>query len=136
MPAIPWKTFADAEPAGDYCVMASRLPLRSHLRVPLFLRLTLTVRTQLAEAAGLLGYSLLAEPLRKTFWTLSAWRSQADLETFARTLPHAEVMRRLRPHMGQTTFVTWSTTGAALPIAWADAKAHLAGTAARQTAAG
>ncbi len=115
--------------------MASRLPLRSYLRVPLFLRLTLVVRTQLAAAGGLVGYSLLAELRSKTFWTLSAWRSQADLDAFARTLPHAEVMRRLRPHMGRTAFVTWSVPAAALPIAWADAKAHLARTAGSPAAA-
>ena len=134
MPAIPWKTFAEADPTREYLVMASRLPLRSYLRVPLFLRLTLVVRMQLAAAGGLVGYALLAEPRSKTFWTLSAWRSQDELDAFARTLPHAAVMRRLRPHMGETAFVTWSVPGAALPIAWVDAKAHLAGTTARPAA--
>ena len=135
MPAIPWKMFVAADPAREYLVLASHLPLRSHLRVPLFLWLTLTVQKQLSRAEGLVGYSLLAEPLGKSFWTLSAWRSRADLDAFARALPHADVMRRLRPHMGPTAFVTWSVPGAGLPIAWADAKARLTGMAAAPTTA-
>jgi heme-degrading monooxygenase HmoA len=135
MPALPWTTFTEIDPTQSYVVMASRLPLRSYWKVPTFLRLTLAVRNQLASAEGLVGYTLLAEPLSKRFWTLSAWRSDADLAAFARALPHAEVMRALRPHMDPTTFVTWTAPGSALPIPWQTAKARLAAAAVPATAA-
>jgi hypothetical protein len=125
MPALPWTSFAEIEPARPYLVMASRLPLRSYWKIPAFLRLTLAVRNQLANAEGLVGYSLLAEPLSKRFWTLSAWCSEEDLAAFARALPHADVMRELRPHMGPTGFVTWSVPGSDLPVHWQEAKARL-----------
>jgi heme-degrading monooxygenase HmoA len=126
MPALPWTSFVEIEPDRQYLVMASRLPLRSYWKVPAFLRLTLAVRRQLANADGLVGYPLLAEPLAKRFWTLSAWRSGDHLAAFARALPHADVVRRLRPHMVPTTFVTWNVAGSALPVRWDEAKARLA----------
>jgi len=125
MPALPWKGFAEVDPPQQYLVMASRLPLRSHWKILTFLRLTLVVRKQLASANGIVGYSLLAQPLSKRFWTLSAWRSEQGLDAFARALPHADVMRELRPHMDATKFVTWSVPGSALPIPWNEAMAHL-----------
>ena len=125
MPAIPWKRFADPDPQQEYLVLATHLPLRSYWRIPDFLRLTLAVQRQLAASEGLVGYSLLAEPMRKTFWTLSAWVDAGHLGAFTRALPHAEVMRQLRPHMGPTRFKTWKVPGTALPVSWADARAHL-----------
>ncbi len=41
--------------------MASRLPLRSYRQILRFLRLTLTIRRQLAASEGMVGYSLLAQ---------------------------------------------------------------------------
>src|SRR6266508_6534956 len=108
MPAFPWTARAEIDPTRQYLVMASRLPLRSHWKIPAFLRLTLAIRKQLARSEGLVGYSLLAQPLSKTFWTLSAWQDEAYLDRFARALPHADVIRALRPHMEPTTFLTWN----------------------------
>ncbi len=125
MPPLPWKTFGEVEPSREYLVLASLLPLRSYRRIPQFLRLTFAVQKQLASSSGLAGYSLLAQPLSKRFWTLSAWRGQEDLAAFVRALPHADVMRRLHPHMGRPRFVTWTVPGASLPIRWDDAIARL-----------
>ena len=107
--------------------MASRLPLRSHRAIPRFLGLTVAVARQLEDTRGLVGYSLSAQPMRKTFWTLSAWTGSDALDAFVRTLPHLDVMGRLRPHMGHTRFTTWAAPGSALPIAWDDAVERLMG---------
>jgi hypothetical protein len=40
------------------------------------------VTKQLASAEGVLGYSVLARPLSKLFWTLSMWKDEAALRTF------------------------------------------------------
>lgn len=123
---MPWSSFAEAEPATEYVVMASRLPLRRFWKLPAFFRMTMAIRKQLAVSEGLIGYSLLARPFAKEFLTLSAWRSQEDLNAFVRTLPHAKVMTDLRPHMAPTTFVFWRLPGSALPPAWDDATARIA----------
>jgi hypothetical protein len=125
MPPIPWRTVATPQPDRDYLVMASRLPLRSYRTIPWFLGLTASVFRQLERTEGLTGYSLLAQPVKRTFWTLSAWNGQPELDAFVATMPHLSVMARLRPHMGPTRFVTWTSPGSALPIRWADAVARL-----------
>jgi hypothetical protein len=125
MPTLPWKRFGAADPTREYLVMGSRLPLRSYWRIPEFLRLTVVVRRQLAHSNGLVGYALNAQLGRKTFWTVSAWTDQAALDAFAGALPHAAVMRRLRPQMEPTTFRTWTVAGTALPVSWGDVESHL-----------
>ena len=102
MPTVPWQSRHIVDPAAEYVVMASRLPLQSRVRVPWFARLTLTVVRQLERADGLVGYSLRAQPLAATFWTLSAWTGNSALDAFVRAMPHRAVMQKLRPHMGRT----------------------------------
>ena len=127
MPLLPWRTKLPAIPHQEYLVMASRLPLRSHRTIPRFLGLTMSVARQLEGTSGLVGYRLLAQPMRKTFWTLSAWTDRDALDAFVRTMPHLAVMGKLRTHMGPTRFTTWMVPGSALPIAWDDAMERLRG---------
>ena len=127
MPLLPWRTKLAAIPHQEYLVMASRLPLRSHRTIPRFLGLTMSVARQLEGTSGLVGYRLLAQPMRKTFWTLSAWTDRDALDAFVRTMPHLAVMAELRTRMGPTEFTTWMAPGSALPIAWDDAVERLMG---------
>jgi len=76
---------------------------------------------QLAAADGLVGYSLLARPFSKRFWTLSAWESEAALRTFVQNKPHLRIMTALAPHMDKTKFVRWAVKGSDLPLRWDDA---------------
>lgn len=118
---LPWRTKSQIDPDRSYLVMASRLPLRSRRTVPRFFRLTLSVVRQLERTDGLVGYTLLAQPMKGTFWTLSAWTDQAHLDAFAGAMPHLAVIRKLRPRMGPTRFVFWTVQGSALPITWEEA---------------
>lgn len=101
--------------------MLSYLPLKSYWRLLPFLVYTVQVVKQLAASDGLIGYSLLARPFSKQFWTLSAWRSDDALRTFVRSAPHLRIMTELAPHMGQTKFVRWTVKGTQLPLPWDDA---------------
>jgi hypothetical protein len=125
MPAIPWKRIEEADPALEVTVMASRLPLRSYLRIPRFLTATLRIRRQLAEAPGLVGYALDAKLLNKTFWTVSAWRAREQLAAFAATDPHRRDVGKVRPAMDPTTFVFWTATAGELPISWAEVRRRI-----------
>jgi hypothetical protein len=82
MPASPWRKFGSPDPNGDFVALLSYLPLKSYWRVPSFLFYTVQVAKQLASAPGLVGYSVLARPLSKRFWTLSAWKDEAALHAF------------------------------------------------------
>lgn len=122
MPALPWSSIKPAAADQECVIMASRLPLARYRHISGFLRATVRIRRQLAGADGLVGYSLDAHPLGKTFWTLSAWESQEALETFSRANPHHVSIEGIRPHMRPTTFVFWTAKGADLPIPWSEAR--------------
>ncbi len=126
MPTLPWTTVREASPDADVVVLASRLELGSRLRIPGFLRAAMAIRRQVRNAPGALGVSLIAQPARKTFWTLSAWNDQAALDDFVRARPHVDVMTRYRPLLREAMFRTWSTPGGSLPIPWDEAKRRLA----------
>jgi hypothetical protein len=79
------------------------------------------VVSQLATADGLLGYSLLARPISKQFWTLSAWQNEPALRAFVQHPPHVRIMSALAPHMDKTSFVRWTVKGSDLPLRWDDA---------------
>lgn len=112
-------------PGGDFVALLSYLPLKSYWRIPWFFLYTAQVMKQLASAEGLLGYSVLARPLAKRFWTLSAWESEATLRAFVQHPPHVRIMTKLTPYMGETKFVRWTVRGSELPLRWDDALRRL-----------
>ena len=118
MPALPWVERQPVDPQREYVAMASRLPLRSYRFIPGFLRDTLQIRRQLAQTAGLVGYTLNAGLARKTFWTFSVWEDQASLDRFAASDPHRRIIAQLRPRMNPTRFETFPVSGADLPPGW------------------
>jgi hypothetical protein len=126
MPALPWTTFSPPDPARDYVAMASRLPLARYRDMPGFLRAVMAIRGQLAQASGLVGYSLDAHLAQKTFWTVSAWDSQDALDAFSRADPHRGRVGVIRPRMRPTTFTFWTVRGADLPISWTEARRRIA----------
>ncbi|MFI5897777.1 DUF3291 domain-containing protein [Actinoplanes sp. NPDC051513] len=125
MATLKWVEISGQEPGGDATVMASRFLLRSRWWVPGFLRAALAVRRQVRRSPGALGVSLIAEPAKATFWTLSAWSDRASLEDFVRHSPHAPVMGKYRPKMRDARFRFWTVPATGLPVEWADAKARL-----------
>ncbi len=94
--------------------------------MPLFFFYTVQVKKQVASAQGVLGYSLFARPLRKRFWTLSAWENAEALQAFVQNPPHVCIMNALTPRMDKTRFVQWTVKGSQLPLRWDDALRRLA----------
>ncbi len=121
MPALPWKSLAPVAPEREYLALLSFLPLRHGWRVPWFLIHTGRITAQLRQTRGLVGYSLLARPLRKNFWTLSVWEDEAALRAFVAAGAHGVAMRAMTPHMGATRFIRWKVRGANVPPKWHDA---------------
>lgn len=99
MPASPWRTFGSLDPNSDFLALLSYLPLKSYSRIFPFFVYASQAMKQLAAANGLLGYSLLARPLSKRFWTLSAWANEEALRAFVQYPPHLRIMAALAPHM-------------------------------------
>ena len=132
MPALPWTTFSPPDPSREYVVMASRLPLARYWDLPAFLGATMAIRSQLAQADGLIGYALDAHLVKRTFWTVSAWESQDALDAFSRADPHRSRVGVIRPRMRPTTFTFWTAPGSDLPVGWTEVRRRIAGTEAGQ----
>jgi quinol monooxygenase YgiN len=127
MPELPWKTGSTTPGEGSVVVMASRLELKSLRDVPGFLNAAMKIRKQMLAAPGCLGVSLIAQPLAKTFWTLSAWQDRAALDATIPVEPHKSTMRRFGPKMADSKFVFWDEAGAAAGKPdWAEARRRLA----------
>jgi hypothetical protein len=122
----PWKSFGAFEPEREYLVLASSIPPRSLSSTWRMFRGASAVRRQLGHTDGIVGFSLLAEPLRKRYATLSVWTDDAALGAFAAAQPHQALMGSLAPEMGPTKFVRWSIRGADGRPSWDNALERLA----------
>ena len=109
------------DPNREFVALLSYLPLKSYWQVVPFFIYSAQVMKQLASAEGLLGYSFLAHPFSKRFWTLSAWTNEAALRYFVQQSPHKRIMTTLSPYMDETKFVRWMVKGSQLPLLWEDA---------------
>jgi hypothetical protein len=121
----PWKSMADLDPDTSYLVLASSIPPKSARSTWKLFRGSRAVRRQLLTTDGVIGFSMLAEPLRKHYATLSVWRDEAVLDAFAREHPHDQLMMKLAPEMGATRFVRWTISGADGVPSWSEALARL-----------
>lgn len=124
MPAKPWKLVAHASADKEYLALLSYLPLRSYGSVLPFIYYTMQIIKQIDSAPGSVGYSLLARPMEKKFWTLSAWETEDALQAFVQQPPHMRIMVALSPHMKKTDFLRWAVRGSKLPLNWDDALAR------------
>jgi heme-degrading monooxygenase HmoA len=126
VPTSPWKQFAEMQPDREYLVLASYLPLTSFNRTPYMLRHARTVRGALANAPGLVGYSMKAKVPSKRYWTLSVWEDEAALHAFVGRSPHVDVMALLKPDMDATKFERWTVAGTDPLPTWDEALRRLA----------
>ena len=116
----PWKWSTSLEADREYLVLASSIPPKSRRSTWRLFRGASTVRKQLKGTHGVVGFSLLARPLRKQYATLSVWTGEDALAKFAGTDPHRDLMRELTPEMGATKFVRWTIRGAEGRPSWDD----------------
>lgn len=126
MPTLPWIRVAEPAPASDVVVMASRFRVRGFRHVLPFFLDAMRVLAQMRRTEGAVGVSLVARPLEREFFTLSAWRDRAGLDAAVRGEPHRSVMRRQRAAMAESVFEFWEVPGTSLPVSWDDARRRLA----------
>jgi len=117
----PWKSFAPFDLDREYLVLASSIPPLSRSSTSRLFIGASQVRKQLAGTEGLVGFSLLARPVRKQYATLSVWRDEEALTAFANGNPHGTLRDDLAPAMGATKFVRWTIKGSAGRPSWRDA---------------
>ncbi len=107
----PWKQLLPLEPDHEYLVLASLIPPKRRTATWRLFKGSRAVATQLRETEGVVGFSMLARPLRKEYATLSVWLDEAKLKAFATSAPHSRLQDDLAPEMGDTKFVRWTVSG-------------------------
>lgn len=126
IPALPWIVPNTPPQDTEVHVFASRFETRTLWGALRFLVRTPAVWRQVGRAPGAYGASLKAQPLRKTFWTLTAWESADALKAFARSGAHRPTSRALAGRMRDAAFATWQTSSDQLPVSWEEAERRLA----------
>ena len=120
-----WKQLAPIEPDRDYVAVTTELiPKRIRSTGRMF-RGARQSSTQLVDAAGIVGFATLAQPLRRRYQTISLWESDADVDAFARSGDHHRLVRTLAPELESVTSTRWSVPGRDGRLRWAQARAHL-----------
>ena len=128
MPPLPWKRVQPIQPEATYVITITKLPLRSYWRIPRIMKATWRIVRQLGRSDGLLGYSLKADLVHKTFWTMSAWRDDVARAAFARSDVHRAAMAALQPHMNGARIETLTRLGSEVPPTWRDVARQLTAT--------
>ncbi|MGW3205781.1 DUF3291 domain-containing protein [Streptomyces sp. NPDC001135] len=126
LPALPWIVPNTPPRDAQVHVFASRFETRSLWGALRFLARTPGVWWQIGRAPGGYGASLKAQPLRRTFWTLSAWESADALKAFAHSGAHRPASRGLASEMRGVAFATWQASSDQLPLSWEEAERRLA----------
>lgn len=121
----PWKSIAALEPDREYFVLASSIPPLSRSSTRRLFKGASEVRRQLASTEGIVGFSLLARPMRKQYATLSVWVDEDALMAFADGSPHRDLRTDLASEMGATKFVRWTIKGSDGRPSWRDAMNRL-----------
>lgn len=121
----PWKSVGRLEPDRSYLVLASTIPPRKLSSTWRMFRGASAVRKQLTKSEGVIGFSLLARPLRKQYATLSVWSDDEALSMFSADSPHHELADDLSSEIGPTKFVRWTISGSDGRPSWSDALQRL-----------
>jgi quinol monooxygenase YgiN len=121
-PPLPWRALGEPQPEREYLVLLTFLPLRRLSKLPRFFAYVRKIRRQLdAGPEGLIGYSLLAKPVRSNYWTLSVWEDAAALGRFIQESPHRDAMEELPKVLSGFRTTRWTSPGNAVPPGWSDA---------------
>ena len=100
-------------------VSVTRLRVRSVRFLPSFAMDFIRTRRQVRSATGFRGGSLLADRAW-TFWTMTAWDSQASMRRYMTTGSHRTAMPLLLEWCDEASVVHWEQTDETLPT-WTEA---------------
>ncbi|MBM7806887.1 hypothetical protein JOD57_002724 [Geodermatophilus bullaregiensis] len=123
IPDLPWTARRAFDGPGT--VLYTELHLRRLRDVPAFMATSLTILRQVARSPGARAAVLRAQPLARSFATVSWWDDEAAMRTFARTDPHRTAMRRWAPRLSSFGNSAVPSTGT-VPTVDAAARARAA----------
>jgi heme-degrading monooxygenase HmoA len=104
-------------------ISITRLRLRSWRFMPGFLVHAMRSSAQVRRAEGFVRGSLLGDRAR-TYWTMTLWRSEADMRRYMTTGDHRSAMPKLLGWCDEASVVHWEQEDQALPT-WEAADARM-----------
>jgi heme-degrading monooxygenase HmoA len=88
-------------------VSVTRLRVRSLRFMPRFVVHAMWTGRQAKHAPGFLGGSLLPDR-KRTFWTMTLWRNQADMRSYIISGAHLKAMPKLLNWCDEASIVHWT----------------------------
>ena len=120
MPTLPWKNLRPAEPGREYLLVANRTAVDRYRVIPKFLLQSMRVRRQILRTPGVVGFSMRAQLLRKTFLTVSAWEDTEARNRFLTAAPHTAIAAHFLPSLRDPVRFERPAIGTQLPPRWRD----------------
>lgn len=115
---IAWAHIRPLQEDQEYVVIATRFDLGSRTRLPKVFAVAQNLISGFIGTPGMIGYSLRANVLNRSLWTVSAWESDADLRRFVGGPAHGLAVRQTVEWMKSSRFVSWKTSNSGLPQSW------------------
>jgi Domain of unknown function (DUF3291) len=104
-------------------VSITRLRVRRWLYLPAFFSSVIRIGRQARASQGNLAVRIFADR-RSTYWTATAWESEAAMRAFMLAQPHGSAMRKLLDWCDEAALVHWTQPAAELPT-WTEAHRRL-----------
>ena len=123
---LKWRAGPLGDWPGPFFVNTTRFTYRSLHRMPQVYWHGLRLRRSWSLVEGAVGLSIMSDLATKTTYTVSVWRSEADLLRWVRSPDHAPLMRNFRPHLASSAAASWPTDRFELRSAWRDALTKVA----------
>lgn len=107
----PWKTVQPIDADREYVAAVTELVPASIRSTGRLFRGARKASVQIARSPGIVGFATLAQPLRKRYQTISLWESEADIDAFARSGDHHELVRTLTRELAAVHSTRWPAPG-------------------------
>ena len=123
---LKWRAGPLGDWPGPYFVSTTRFTYRNLGTMPFVYWYGLKLRQSWPSLEGAVGLSIMSDIGTKTTYTVSVWRSEADLLRWVRSSDHAPLMRRFRPHLASSAADSWVTERFDLRSTWREAMSKIA----------
>lgn len=107
----PWKQIKPIDAERDYVGVVTELVPRSIRSTGRLFRGAQRASAQMAHSDGVIGFAILAQPLRRRYQTVSLWETDADVDAFARSGDHHVLVWSLAPELESVHSTRWRVRG-------------------------
>lgn len=107
----PWKTVQPIDTDREYIGVVTELVPKSMRSTGRLFRGARKSSVQIGGSKGIVGFATLARPVRKRYQTISLWETEADVDAFARSGDHHDLVRHLAPELATVRSHRWRVSG-------------------------